>query len=120
MLAAAALFANVTHAKNYKAALEQAAAEKKMVMVMLTREGCDACWYMENVVFEDKKIEELLNKDFVVLILDIHNDNLRSLDYIGTPTFHFLTEKGYKRYRLDGAANVKDFTDVLAEALKAR
>lgn len=117
MLFASLLSANVKYAKTYDAALKQAEAEKKIVLVMLSREGCDACWYMENVVFKDKAVAELINKEFVALYLDIHHDNLQGLDFIGTPTFHFLSPTGVAFFRYDGGANVKDFTAVLQEAL---
>jgi thioredoxin-related protein len=111
-----ALLAEVNYAKSYKAALAQAEKEDKLVMVMLSKEDCDACWYMENVVFEDDAVAKAVMKDFIPVHLDIHHDYLQGLDYIGTPTFHFLNYKGYKRGRLDGAANVKDFLEVLKTA----
>jgi thioredoxin-related protein len=110
------LFAEVEYAKSYKAALAQAEKENKLVMVMLSKEDCDACWYMENVVFDDESVADAIMKDFVPVHLDIHNDYLHNLDYIGTPTFHFITYKEYKRDRLDGAANVMDFKKVLKTA----
>jgi thiol:disulfide interchange protein len=111
------LLAEITYAPSYKEALEQAAKEDKLVMVMLSKEDCDACWYMENVVFEDKAIATRIMKNFVPLHLDIHNDYLHKLSYIGTPTFHFITSKEYKRFRHDGAANVKEFNHILDEVL---
>ncbi|MEA1921011.1 MAG: thioredoxin family protein, partial [Campylobacterota bacterium] len=85
------LFAEVEYAESYKEALVQAEKEDKLIMVMLSREDCDACWYMENVVFEDDVIIEAIHKDFVTVHLDIHHDFLHDLSYIGTPTFHFIT-----------------------------
>ncbi len=114
------LLAEVEYASTYKAALAQAEKEHKLVMVMLSKEDCDACWYMENVVFEDEAIASKIMKNFIPLHLDIHNDYLHDLPYIGTPTFHFVTSKGYKRYRIDGAANVVDFSKELDAALKAQ
>ena len=35
--------------------------------------------------------------------------------YIGTPTFHFLNKNERKIDRIDGGANVKDFTTKMRE-----
>lgn len=113
-LLSSALFAELDWASSYDAALEQAEKEKKLLMVMLTKENCDACWYMENVVFENDDVVYEVETDFVPLQLDIHNNFIPDgMGYIGTPTFHFVRADGKKIERLDGAANAKDFTDFI-------
>jgi len=117
LVAASTLMADLEWAKSFGAAKEQAAKEKKMVMVMLSREGCPACEYMRDIVFDTDTLVEELQASFVPVYIDIHNDFVPSgLGYIGTPTFHFLTAEGNKRGRLDGAANVPDFTAAMREA----
>jgi len=114
------LMAELTWAPGYDAAMEQASKEGKLVMVMLTREGCPACEYMKDVVLDDDDVIDELELGFVPVLLDIHNDMIPSgLGYIGTPTFHFLTAGGRKVARLDGGANVMDFTEKMREAKKA-
>jgi thioredoxin-related protein len=113
-LAATALFAELDWVSSYDAALKKANKEKKLVMVMLTRENCDACWYMENVVFENDDVVYEVEEDFVPVQVDIHNDFVPDgMGYIGTPTFHFVNTDGKKIDRLDGAANVKEFTEFI-------
>lgn len=119
-LGASLLMAELNWAKSYDAALEQAKKENKLVMVMLSSEGCPACEYMKDIVFDDDNVMDEVHMGFVPVHIDIHNDFVPSgLGYIGTPTFHFLTADEKKIERLDGGANVPDFTAKLREAKKA-
>ncbi len=100
----------------YDAAFEQAKKDNKVVMVMLSKEGCPACEYMIDIVFEDDNVIEEFNKDFIGVHLDIHEDYVpEDLTYIGTPTFYFLNKYGRKLDRIDGGANVRDFTAKMRE-----
>ncbi|MBU1658135.1 thioredoxin family protein [bacterium] len=114
-LLASSLFAEIVWLK-YDDAVEQVKKNNKIIMVMLSREDCPTCEYMEDIVFEDKKVLEEFNKDFIGVHLDIHNDFIpEGLTYIGTPTFHFLNKFERRLDRLDGGANAKDFMDKLKE-----
>ncbi len=111
--------AELKWASSYDAALSQAAKEKKKVMVMLSREECPACEYMNDIVFEEKAVENEIQKNFVPVHLDIHKDFIPDgLGYIGTPTFHFLDAKGKKVGRHDGGANVSTFMGILGKMKK--
>lgn len=114
LLIASSAFAEIKWASSYDAALAQAKKEKKNVMVMLSKEDCPACEYMENTVFEEKVVVDTIEKSFVPVHIDIHNDFVpEGLGYIGTPTFHFLDAKGKKIGRYDGAANIPTFMGIL-------
>jgi thioredoxin-related protein len=107
-------FAELKWAPSYNAALAQAKKENKNVMVMLSREDCPACEYMSDTVFEEKAVADAIEKGFVPVHIDIHNDSIPSgLGYIGTPTFHFLDANGKKIGRQDGAANIPTFMGIL-------
>ncbi len=113
-LLASCAFAELKWAPSYDAALAQAKKEKKNVMVMLSRENCPACEYMNDVVFEEKAISTEIHKYYVPVHIDIHNDFVpEGLSYIGTPTFHFLNAAGKKIGRHDGAANIPTFMGIL-------
>jgi len=113
-LAASCLLAEIKWAPSYNVALEQAKKEKKNVMVMLSKEGCPACDYMTDVVFEENAVVAEIQKNFVPVHLDIHEDAIpNNMGYIGTPTFHFLNSSGKKIGRQDGAANVPTFMGIL-------
>ena len=114
MILCSSLFAQLKWANSYSAALAQAKKEGKGVMVMISREECPSCEYMEGVVLEDKVVIAEIQKRFVPVHLDIHNDFIPSnLSYIGTPTFYFLDSNGKKKERQDGAANIPNFMNII-------
>jgi thioredoxin-related protein len=118
LLASCAL-AELKWAPSYDAALVQAKKEKKHVMVMLSKENCPACEYMGDVVFEEKMVVSEVEKSYVPVHIDIHNDFIpEGLGYIGTPTFHFLDASGKKMGRYDGAANIPTFMGILGKYKK--
>lgn len=107
-------FADIKWAKSYDTALASAKKEKKNVMVMLSREGCPACDYMDNIVFEDTDVEDVINKGFIPVHIDIKKDKIPfGLDFIGTPTFHFISPTGKKVERIDGAVKSLKLIEVL-------
>lgn len=119
VLLCACAFGEVKWAKSYNSAMEQAKKEQKNVMVMLSKEDCPACQYMEEVVFEEKVVKDTINRDFIPVHIDIINDAVPShLRYIGTPTFYFLSPKGNKLDRYDGGANIPTFLGVLGKIKK--
>jgi len=115
LVAATSLLADLAWV-DYDKALEEAKKTEKLVMVMLGRENCPACEYMKDRVFADEKVLAEVNKHFIPVYLDIHNDLLpNGLSYIGTPTFHFMNAYEIKKGRIDGGLSVKDFLEEIAE-----
>jgi len=114
LLMTLSLFAQPDWIHSYEEAKEQAAKADKPIMIMLSREGCDACWYMEHIVFKDANLLALL-KQFVPVYLDVNKDTLpEQFQYVGTPTFHFSDASGERIAKAHtGAANVKDFSTIL-------
>ncbi len=119
-LLALSLFGEQNWSRSYEEAKAQAFKEKKLVLVMISKEGCDACWYMENIVFEDKSVRALVMENFVPVYLDTQNDEIpEAFAYVGTPTFHFTDAQGNKiGYRISGASNIKDFTAKITAILE--
>lgn len=114
-LAATMLFAELEWVEDYKAGLEKAKQEGKYVMVMLTKEGCPACVYMKEIVFDDDEVIAAVQKHYVPVMLDINTHLLYGLSYIGTPTFYFLGQNEVRIQRYDGGANQKDFMELLKQ-----
>ncbi|NOR58530.1 MAG: thioredoxin fold domain-containing protein [Sulfurimonas sp.] len=106
---------------DYDDALEIAQKENKIIMVMLSRENCVACEYMEDIVFDDNAVVKEVLKDFIPVHIDIYKGFIPNddLSYIGTPTFHFLNKDEEKIGRIDGGINKKDFYNKLKEVLEA-
>ena len=112
-LLVASLFADVKYIDIFDA-YDKAAAEKKTVMVMLSKEGCPGCAYMENVVFKNGDVEKYLKKNFVIAHVDIDKDGLPDgMDYFATPTFYFQNADEKILKRLNGGENAKDFLETL-------
>lgn len=105
-----ALFADPNWASNYNSALIKAQKEEKGVMILLSQENCDACWYMENIVFGDDELVRQVESRFIPLYLDIHHDDLHGLKFTGTPTLYFLTNSEETIKRLEGVYNIKELT----------
>jgi len=82
-------------------------------MVMLSQKNCKACWYMENIVFEEDLLVEKIERKFVMLYLDVHEDDIHGLDFSGTPTLYFLTDEDKVIKRLNGVYNIKELTAAL-------
>jgi thioredoxin-related protein len=119
LMLVSALFADLEWVE-YDEAFKKAEEKGKSVMVMLSQEECDACWYMTDIVFKNANIVAEVGNDFIPVYLNIKEDFIPdSLSYIGTPTFYFLNAKGEKIERLNGAFNVKDFTAQI-RAVKAK
>lgn len=109
------LLADPNWASDYNSALEKAQKEEKGIMVLLSQENCDACWYMENIVFGDDELVRQVESRFVPLYLDIHHDDLHGLKFTGTPTLYFLTNKEETIKRLEGVYNIKELTAALGK-----
>ena len=107
------LWADPHWAANYENAFATAKTEQKGVMVMLSQENCKACWYMENIVFEEDLLVQEIEQKFVMLYLDVHDDDIHGLDFSGTPTFYFLTDEDKVIKRLNGVYNIKEMTAAL-------
>lgn len=109
------LFGEPNWLRSYEEGKVQALIEKKLLLVMISREGCDACWYMENIVFEDESIDALVMEHFIPVYFDTNSDTVPEVfGYAGTPTFYFTDAQGNKLgHRISGASNIKDFTAIL-------
>ena len=119
MLIVSSLYANPEWTDSIEEAMIRAQKENKQIMVMLSKDACDACWYMENIVFDDDKVKTLLYTKFIPVYLDVHQDKIPvNFKYVGTPTFYFLDAKGKKLgFRISGVKNIKDFTKIMNKVL---
>jgi len=106
------LWAETDWVSSLQEAKKLASSENKHIIVMLSKEECDACWYMKHIVFENTNVKLLMQKSFIGVVLDVEVEEIPSkFHYIGTPTFYFIDKEGNELgHRLNGAANVKDFT----------
>ncbi len=105
----------------YKKAVEIAQKEHKIIIIKLTREHCHFCTKMDREVFSDKEIIEAVDKNFIVVEVDIGKETPPLGLKIGmTPTFIFVDEKEKIMAKIPGAWTKQDFLGILKEAVKAK
>ncbi len=98
----------------YKNALIKAKNEHKIIMIMLEKENCHFCKKMEDEVFTDKNISKILDRDFILVKLDVNRDELPlGLKKSMTPTFVFVKESGVMFSLIRGAWKRDDFISLL-------
>ena len=104
---------DLSWAKNYDEAKKQALSQGKLVMVVLTQEGCDMCEYMKSVVFKNPDVMMVVESRFVPVEIDISKGKAPFKAY-GTPTIYFANGKGEKVGRqIVGAAKPEVFTETI-------
>ncbi len=112
------LWADLEWSTSYQRAFSEAKDQDKGVLIILTQANCNACYYLENIVFEDDVLSEKISNEYIPLNLDIHDDDLHGLTYRGTPTLYFLNAKGVLLKRLDGVYNIKELTAAMKKIEK--
>lgn len=107
-------------AKNYEDAKKQAATSNKLIMMVLTQDGCNMCDYMIYVVLKNQDVTTLVESRFIPLEIDIHNGKVpQGFKAYGTPTTYFLDANGNKIGRqLVGAAKPDVFIDYIQKIKK--
>ena len=113
LLFCSSLFAELSWAKSYDDAFALAKKEQKDVLLILSQENCQACWYMKNIVLDDEQLIEKIEARYVVVELDIHKDDIHELAYSGTPTLYFLSSDKKVIKRLNGVYNIKELSSML-------
>jgi len=116
---------NRVHYVSFEKAIERAKKEDKIVIIEATAPHCRYCAKMNKEVLTDKKILDLLHKEFVMVSVDLSKDVLpMDLHVSMTPTFFFLfVEKNKEKVkikRIPGAWSKKDFLDILQESILAK
>ena len=104
---------------DFDEAKAKAAAEGKGIMMIISRVGCPACEYMEDVVIPDEEVSAYIGAHFVPLHVDVDENPIPpGFRAFGTPTFYFLNADGKKRGRqMVGAAKKAAFMERLKAAV---
>jgi len=101
---------------SYQEALKIAQKEDKIVLIEGYIPFCRGCMKMDREVFVDDRVKEALNRDFVVVKMNVLTEKLPlGLKSLGTPSFYFITKDGKRIIdQLQGTGNVEEFLDLLA------
>jgi thioredoxin-related protein len=91
----------------------KAKQESKKVLMIYSAPWCGECSFMKSVIFKDKKVQNYLKKNFILLSLDITTDELPSeFSYRGVPTYFILSNDGRELAKLEGSsADAKSFLE---------
>jgi len=105
--------------------LKRAKKEDKIIIIKATAPHCRYCMKMDKEVLVDKNIVNLLNKEFIVVSVDLSKDVLPlDLRVSMTPTFFFIfpqkDKDKVKIKRIPGAWSKEDFLDILKESIIAK
>lgn len=105
------------HYEGFEKALQKAKKEHKIIMLKVMTKDCYFCRKMEREVMIEKEVVELLEKDFVSVVIDISTTELPlGLKTELTPSFIFVDENAKVLMNIPGAWNKMDFLDILREA----
>jgi len=109
------------HTSKYQKALSLVEKCDKLMMIKLTSEDCHFCKKMDSEVLKDSEVKSFLNKNFVLLNIDVRKEKLPlPLNYSVTPTFFFIDKHENIIYKIQGAWHKKDFMELLTMVLKKR
>jgi len=103
----------------YEKAIAKVNKSSKIVMLKLTSEDCHFCKKMDKAVLADKEVALFLDKNFILVEIDIKKEKLPlALEYKVTPTFFFIGKDEEIIYKMQGSWNKKDFMDLLEIVLR--
>ena len=110
---------------SFEKAIARAKKEDKIVIIEATAPHCRYCAKMTKEVLTDKKILDLLQKEFVLVSVDLSQEVLpMDLHVSMTPTFFFLfveeNKEKVKIKRIPGSWSKEDFLDILQESILAK
>jgi uncharacterized protein YyaL (SSP411 family) len=86
---------NINWVYDFDEAKALAKEENKIVMMFISMQTCPVCEFMKEKVFTVKEIQDYLNKNMVMLHVDLDMDEVpMGLECIGTPTTYFIRPDG--------------------------
>ncbi|MEA1880233.1 MAG: thioredoxin family protein [Campylobacterota bacterium] len=103
--------------EGFDEALKRAKKEHKIIMIKAMTDDCHYCRKMEREVMIEKDVTDVLNKDFITVMVDVSKMKLPlGLKSEVTPTFVFVDEESNVLMHIPGAWNKTDFLLLLEEA----
>lgn len=102
---------------DYNRAFELAKKDKKLILVYIYSPACHYCDLMEFKVFDSKRVEDTMNKNFVpVKLRKCSKEGIelrKKYGFTGTPIFYFFNPDGTFIKSVFGAWEEKDFIKIL-------
>jgi len=105
---------------NFATAMEKARAEKKMLVMVIVKEGCRWCDKLVYKTFEEPEVKEGL-KNYVTLIIDKDDKYPKDFKENFFPSIFYIDYNSQKSvYENVGYVGKKCFLNDLRESLKTR
>lgn len=103
--------------EGFDEALKHAKIEDKIIMIKAMSEDCHYCRKMEREVMIEKEVIDVLQKDFITVMVDVSKMKLPlGIKSELTPTFIFVDEDAKVLMNIPGAWDKSDFLLLLEEA----
>ncbi len=122
LISSVSLFAQEIHwAKDFKSGIEQAKKENKPVLFIFSRHTCKYCRILEQTTLSNKKIIDILNRDYISIISysDDNDYTPQELWRPGTPSIWFLQSSGKPMFQpVMGALGEEPFLQALGVVQK--
>jgi thioredoxin-related protein len=109
---------------DYKQAFNDAKIQNKIVMVDISKHDCPPCEFMKNNVMSGKEVQEILDKDFILVDYYADADKLpemfRKHYFNFTPAILFYDKNGNFIKGVYGATSYVRFLNVLQTLTKGK
>ncbi len=113
------LLAEPLHFTDIFDAYDVAKAQNRPVFVMLSKKACPGCKQMHNVVFKDEALSKYINKNFVMVEIDVYDEDVpEELEYFATPTLYFLDKDEHILKRINGGQKAPELLKTLKSVLQ--
>ncbi len=108
---------------DFKEAMHKAQKEDKLVLLMVSQEGCPMCIYMKNNTLRDANVSGLIGHNFVFVEKENADEDLpEKYEAFVTPTFFIIDPKSAKPIDapIHGGFKPPAFTRILKLYLKEK
>ncbi|RUM31927.1 MAG: thioredoxin [Aquifex sp.] len=96
--------------------IKRAKEENKLALIYFYSDHCPYCHQVEEFVFGDEDVEKFLNKNFVVISVNINEELSEKFDVFGTPTFVIYDPiKGKVLAKFFGSLDAETFLSMLTK-----
>jgi len=96
--------------------IKRAKEENKLALIYFYSDHCPYCHQVEEFVFGDEDVEKFLNKNFVVISVNINEELSEKFDVFGTPTFVIYDPiKGKVLAKFFGSLDAQTFLSMLTK-----
>jgi len=104
----------ISQDKGFQRVYAQKENASRILLMIYTAKSCPQCAYMKQKVFRDTEVKAYMDRYFVVMEKDIHNDELPDgFGYFGIPTIYFIDREGKQVGKVIGSSRPGAFLKTL-------